>query len=62
MTDDHETFRTTREAAVGIAVMRAAFGSADVTVHQGDCPGLDECVCEKVIIHINHRPDDEHEE
>ncbi len=61
MTEDHETWRPTREAAIGLAVLRAAMGSADVTIHHETCVGTPECTCEPVIVHLNHRPDDEHE-
>lgn len=61
MTDDHETIRATREEAIGLAVLRAAFGSADVTIHAETCVGTPDCTCDPVVVHLNHRPDDEHE-
>jgi hypothetical protein len=62
VTDDHENWRASRDEAVGLAVLRAAFGSSDVTVHSETCVGSPDCTCDPLIVHINHRPDDEHED
>lgn len=55
---DHETHRTSREEALGAAVLLCAMGTGDVTVHHEGCGDPDTCSCEAVTIHINHAPDE----